>query len=162
MATLQDSTVDSLTLSGDFTVQGDFTLSTKDYLDVQVSNLGVYSTVGPVPFESIEAGSGGSITPNVSLSRFTVSNPGYYHTMYYNISNADTNVGESRAEIRKNNLNGAQARGDGNLAYPMVTAFKIFYMDVGDYFELYLMDGAHYFTGAVNDYTHFLMHKLYF
>lgn len=162
MANLQDSTVDSLLVPGDFSAQGGFNLNTKNYLDVQVSDLGVYSTVGPVTFESIEAGSGSTITPNASLSRFTVSNPGYYHTMYYNISNVSTAGTESRMEIRKNNLNGAQARGDGNLIYPMVTAFKIFYMDAGDYFELYLLAGEHYLTGAVNDYTHFLMHRLNF
>lgn len=163
MAVFQNTTLASLNVTGDFEAQGGMVLSTKDYLTVQVSNLsGIYSTTGPLTFESVIAGSGGTITANGALSRFTVSKAGYYHAMYFNIGNASTVLGvESRAEIRKNGGSGVQARGDRNHVYPMVTAFRVYYMDVGDYFELHVLDGEHYFAGPTGEYTNLSMHRLY-
>lgn len=158
MAILGDSTLDSLSVTGETTSQGRLDMPNIPLVSVSKDDGGTgYSAVGPIPFNVIWEDTG-SIQVSNSNSRFTVTESGFYYAIYYNIgvSGAIT----SRVLINKNGstAGNVQARGDTTGVYPNMTAFKIFKMEVGDYLEAKLDAGEQYFS--TTNYVTFLIHKV--
>lgn len=150
MATLQNSTIQDLTITDQTTVNEEIT-STPEAVSTEYDRNTRYTATGPIPFTDFNISN--KITSSNNNSRFTVLEPGLYYVMWHNISSNRDET--NRTRIRVNGANWSQARGQRQPNYPMVNAFVLNFMDEGDYFEMNHTDGTIYLTDQYNDFIIF-------
>lgn len=150
MATLQNSTIQDLTITDQTTVNGEITSTPEAVATEYRTNTG-YTATGAIPFTNFYVSN--KITRSNNNSRFTVLEPGLYYVMWHNISSAQGDT--TRTRIYVNGSNWSQARGEGTPNYPMVNAFVLNFMDEGDYFEMVHTNGTVYLTSQYTDFTIF-------
>lgn len=150
MATLQNSTIQDLTITEQTTANGEIT-STPECASRTFNSNTSYTSTGPIPFNISHVNE--KINVINSGSRFTILEPGLYFVTWHNISQNDGST--TRTRIRVNGSNWSQARGSGSPNYPMVNAFVLNFMNEGDYFEMNHTNGSIYLTRQYNDFTIF-------
>ena len=160
MATLQDTTIENLTVSTD--LSGMSTGFSRPNLPIVVaskSNGGsCHTALGPVPFNNIELINGNIIASN-SNSRFTVSESGKYYLLFWTIGH-DNCGSTGRLHINVNGaIRTAQARTDTSIRYGNCYCYAVVDIQVGDYVEADQTAGALYFNSSV--YNKFVMYKIF-
>ena len=150
MAILQSSTIDKLTVANNVTASGEIS-SNPEVASVFFNSITDYTATGPI------ANNGTHVLQKIdrlnSGARFTVLEAGLYFVMWHNISNA--NGSTNRTYIRVNGARWSQARGEGSPDYPMVNAFVLNFMNVGDFFDIDHGAGQIYLTTQYNDFVIF-------
>lgn len=149
MASLKNSTISGLNVSGDLEVLGVINQSSPSLISVDYSSDTSYTSTGPIPHNNSYVESGFNVQN--SRSRFTVLEEGLYYICWHNISNSGANT--TRTRIYVNGSNRSQARGDASGTYSMVTAIHLEYLQPGDYIEMVHTNGTIYMTSQYNDFS---------
>lgn len=154
MATLLDTTIPNLNVLGDTEIQGALKRNMPFMSGSKSDGGSVYSTIGVIPFNSVTSS---GITTSATNDKFTITESGVYITQFWAMC-APSPTGVARVYIRKNGVSGAQARANGTYSYEVFWTYRLWDMDVGDYFEAYLGAGEMYATSTI--YTRFLIWRV--
>lgn len=157
MATLQDSTIDNLSVTQSMSISGDFIRPNTPVAVVSKNDGGsCYGTIGPVPFNVVHLLNG--ITASNSNSRFTVPEDGQYFCLFWTIGHNNCG-GYGRLYIRVNGGNNScQARTDQSIRYGNCYTSAVYDLKAGDYIEADMTMAYLYFNSDV--YNKFTIYKV--